>query len=68
MNWALFLLHRKRAFIFGEKFSPWFQLYGEALLIHFISMPHLLNWKKLEAGCREPDFLLLRKLLPLGFL
>ena len=27
---------REGAFLVVKKFSPWFQLYGEALLIHFI--------------------------------
>ena len=53
---ALFRL-RERAFFRGRKFSPWFQLYGEALLIH--SSPNFAALRRVP-GClrafRDPSF------------
>ena len=53
---ALFRL-RERAFFRGRKFSPWFQLHGEALLIH--SSPNFAALRRVPEGrgaFRDPSF------------
>ena len=49
---------REGAFLVVKKFSPWFQLYGEALLIHFIQsyVSPLCGESRKPRGFRDPSF------------
>ena len=66
----LFSVRGKELFLVVKKFSPWFQLYGEALLIHFIQsyVSPLCGESRKPRGFRDPSFLFRRVVKTEGFL